>query len=101
MPAVPKPTRLDDPLYREWVARHHCVVSNKDCQYATYLRGRRSDFCHLSSKGSGGGDEQGFPACRFHHQEQHRVGIKTFQSRHNLDLRVIASELYADYVRSR
>jgi hypothetical protein len=33
------------------------------------------------------------PLCRLHHQEQHAVGLRTFEARHGLDLTAVARRL--------
>lgn len=57
------------------------------------------DPAHVLSRGAGGKDRDVVPLCRKHHQEQHKLGIVTFQARHNANLRLVADEL-ADQVRS-
>ena len=38
-----------------------------------------------------------YPLCRRCHQEQHRVGIETFQERHGVDLACVAESLEEAY----
>jgi len=47
-------------------------------------RSNRIDRCHIKSKGSGGPDDNWniMFLCRFHHQEQHRIGIITFYKKY-------------------
>lgn len=42
--------------------------------------------CHFQSRGAGGDRFSLFPACQGHHQEQHQVGIVSFQELYELDL---------------
>lgn len=48
---------------------------------------------HVLSRGAGGKDRDVAPLCRWHHREQHQVGMQTFQARHNVDLTLVADEL--------
>lgn len=57
-------------------------------------RRRRSDPAHVVSTGAGGKDRGNVvPLCRPHHDQQHLIGVKTFQRKHGLDLAAIAAEL--------
>ena len=44
------------------------------------------DKCHIKSKGSGGSTKSFniVLLCRFHHQEQHKIGILTFIDKYSL-----------------
>ncbi len=53
---------------------------------------------HNPSRGAGGTDKDTAPLCWHHHDQQHRVGIKTFQRLHAIDLVQIARGL-SDRVR--
>lgn len=57
--------------------------------------GRRpSDAAHVRSRGAGGtGLGNIVPLCRFHHDEQGRLGIRTFERRHRVDLAEWAQEI--------
>lgn len=48
--------------------------------------GKKSDACHIRSKGAGGGEEDWnlLSMCREHHSEQHRLGWSKFVSRHKV-----------------
>ena len=57
-----------------------------------------SDAAHVRSKGAGGGwDRNLVPLCRVHHTEQHQIGIKTFQTKYNLDLKAEAEAISDDW----
>lgn len=44
------------------------------------------DAAHVKSRGAGGDRRSLVPLCRFHHDQQHLVGIVTFQHMHGLNL---------------
>ena len=70
--------RRRDAAYRAWVASMPCLVPG--CR-------RPAECCHIKSRGAGGDDVGNcVPMDRFHHQEQHHLGILTFQVRYGLDL---------------
>lgn len=53
-----------------------------------------SDPAHVRSRGAGGKDRGNVtPLCRYHHDEEGRVGILTFQAKHRIDLWAIAAAL--------
>lgn len=55
-----------------------------------------SDPHHVVSRGAGGKDAgNAVPLCRFHHGELHTIGLLTFQEKHSVNLRLVASHLLA------
>jgi Putative HNHc nuclease len=77
--------------YAEWIARQPCVVKPS-------LRWLRTEAAHVRSRGAGGHAEGNLVSlCRVHHQEQHDIGIKSFQAKYRLDLKAIAASLWATY----
>jgi hypothetical protein len=81
MPAVLKPGVHHDPAYRKWIAGHECI-----------LCGMPSECCHFRNRRMWGDHANCFPCCHYHHIEvQHRIGIKSFQARYNLDLAAICA----------
>lgn len=62
-----------------------CVCSRRPC-----------DPAHVKSRGAGGKDCDVVPLCsgpRGHHQEQHSIGLESFQEKHRIILEVVAGEL--------
>ena len=55
-----------------------------------------SDPAHVRSRGAGGKDKDTVPMCRQHHQDQHQIGIKTFQRIYEVDLAAIARQIAAE-----
>lgn len=73
--AFPKPTRLKSRAYLDWVRRQPCLVDYVVAQAH-----------HSQSRGAGGSDYRAVPLCHVHHQEFHRLGRVSFESKHRLDL---------------
>lgn len=91
----------------------------KDEKLRGYVRGlpcalqgqQRRDFyrcsglvqvAHVKSKGAAGGDwDNVIPLCEFHHMDQHRVGIKSFEYHYNLRLKPLARKVTAAYLKAQ
>lgn len=82
----PKKIRVADEEYLGWVRGKPCVI----CE-------RRGEPHHVKSKGAGGSDRQVVPLCRVCHTEIHKIGRKTFEGRHNVNLLSNARTLYTQY----
>ncbi|MCA9329230.1 hypothetical protein KDA11_01160, partial [Candidatus Saccharibacteria bacterium] len=50
---------------------------------------------HTRSRGAGGTYRDIIPACQMHHDESHRLGIKTFATKYGLDLSTLAASIAA------
>ena len=52
-------------------------MKNYDC---IVCKSKTTDRCHIKSRGSGGSDDEWniFFACRFHHVQQHGIGVVAF-----------------------
>jgi hypothetical protein len=58
----------------------------------------RIEFAHLTSRGAGGKDEgNGVGLCTRHHREQHAIGIRSFEAKYGISLRVHAERLWAHH----
>lgn len=68
--------------FRKWVRMQTCVIPG--------CGGWPCEAAHVVSRGAGGTARDIVPLCHAHHEEQHRVGIQTFQARHNVELDVCA-----------
>jgi len=56
--------------------------------------------CHVKSRGAGGADDSNVVAmCAAAHDEQHRLGIRSFQKRWDIDLKAEAASLWTRYKR--
>lgn len=113
MPAVPKPPKTVKvrkhlkarrepkafqhrrvPAYREWIQGYACLLRGRDSKIRCPLGVFGSECAHVKSRGAGGDDIGNcVPLCPDHHQEQHRIGIQSFQKRHGIDLYFIAADL--------
>lgn len=59
-----------------WIRTLPCIVCGQG----------PSQACHAKSRGAGGTSDHLVPMCHKHHHEQHRVGVKTFNAEHGIDL---------------
>jgi 5-methylcytosine-specific restriction endonuclease McrA len=67
-----------------WIAERGCLVCGRV----------PADAAHVKSRGAGGGwDRNLVGLCRTHHTEQHTIGIKTFQTKYNVDLKAEAEAI--------
>lgn len=65
----------NEPL-RVYVRSLPCLLRTELCRGAT-------EPCHVRSKGAAGGDDDNLvPLCQAHHEQQHRLGIRTFEYRY-------------------
>ncbi|MBV9551945.1 MAG: DUF968 domain-containing protein [Alphaproteobacteria bacterium] len=77
------------PRHRRWVKSHGCCVPG--------CAARDIEFAHLRSAVNAGTGQKphdafGVSLCRRHHDEQHRLGVETFNTRHRIDLWALAAE---------
>ena len=66
-------------------------VQMQECAVAS-CRAWPSECAHATSGGAGGGAADILPLCRWHHSEQHRNGVRTFEERHGINLAECAAE---------
>ncbi len=95
--SVPKPDPpITDEAYRAWIRRLPCLAGadGKCCAGI--------EAAHYASRGTRAGDPGNlFPACTFHHRQQHQIGIVTWQQLHHLNLEVECAHLWAQYLAER
>lgn len=106
MLGIPKNPPIRDDGFRDYIRGLRCLLADREpceCGKYIYVGSRRmvTEACHVRTRRNNGDVANLVPLCSSHHKEQHRVGIKTFQARHSIDLKTIAAELWADYERSR
>jgi hypothetical protein len=106
--------RRHDPVYRQWIRTQYCVVHghvltdagsqqlrvfvSPDVRYWHGCEGP-IEGCHVKSRGAGGSDRGNMVAmCWRAHQEQHCIGIKSFQARWSINLEMEALKLYVKYL---
>lgn len=97
----PKNPPIRDDGFRDFIRSRPCVLADRHpCECKGYLRiGNKmaSRFCHVRTRRNNGDVKNGYPGCDGHHDEQHRIGIKGFEKKYNLDLRAIAEALWDTY----
>jgi hypothetical protein len=79
------------PRHERWVRSHSCVVPG--CQNVPI------EFAHVrTAENSGTGlkphSKCGVSLCSMHHQQQHEVGVETFQALYKIDLMALADEFF-------
>lgn len=77
------------PAHRAWVRRHHCSVLG--------CRRLPIECAHVRAGTDGGiglkpSDRWCVSLCSWHHEEQHRLGQRRFESRYELDLLELAEK---------
>ena len=98
-----------DEQYRAFIRRRPCILRGKPVPDAELVRlkafvppaswGRYEHICdgpvqvcHVKSRGAGGDDHGNVVAmCAQAHEEQHRLGIRSFQRKWGIDLKVLAA----------
>lgn len=83
--------KLRSPAHRAWVRSHRCCVPG--CQLMPI------ECAHVSRSSSGGmgmksSDAMCLSLCREHHAESHRIGEKTFNRKHGIDMMALAHEFW-------
>lgn len=88
------------PEYREWIRGFACLLRGMDPSHRCPLGIFGSECAHVKSRGAGGDDVGNcVPLCNFHHAQQHRLGIRSFERRHGFTkpLAWIAADLATMY----
>src|SRR4029079_7119319 len=90
---IPKPAKLRTtrscPAHRAWIRKHYCSVPG--CK-------RLPIECAHVRTGTDGGtglkpsDKWSISLCEHHHREQHSIGERAFEQRHDIDLSELAQE---------
>lgn len=94
MPEKIRTTRQDKdarscPAHRAWVRRHYCSVPGCTQVPTECAHVRTGTDAGIGLKPS---DRFTLSLCRSHHAEQHRIGERAFERKHELDLIAIAEE---------
>lgn len=85
-------TRLRSPAHLAFVRSHQCCVPG--CGLAPI------EAAHVRTETGGGmgmkpGDDWTISLCATHHNEQHRIGEKSFETKHSIDMKALAREFAA------
>ena len=60
------------------------------------------EAAHVRSRGAGGSDFDNLVSlCGWHHQEQHRIGVRSFEYRYRVRLRPLARKLTGAWLHAR
>jgi hypothetical protein len=94
--ADPKKRRFADrrqPDFIQWLLQEPCCITNKRTGH--WNRANESfilvDPAHIKTRSTGGDDlYNAVPLAHHLHEEQHRIGIKSFQRKYGVDLVAIA-----------
>jgi hypothetical protein len=86
---APEPEAKRISAYLQWLRGRPCFVGGTCAG--------RIEACHVGPTGKGTGtkcvDSEALPMCSHHHAEQHMAGIRTFETRHSVNL-LAAAERY-------
>ena len=89
-----------DPVYAAWIGRHHCLLWHRsyDANGNWHRCWGPVQVCHVKSRGAGGNDHGNIvPLCAGAHDEQHRMGIRSFEQRWGVVLADEAKRLWRVY----
>lgn len=98
-----KPKRKTDRAFLDWITWHLCLSCHgfEKSVRSMVPEVPRVDPAHIKTRGAGGMDIGNvIPLCRAHHQEQHKIGVKTFGKKYGFDLKQMAEE-YARLYKAR
>lgn len=113
---APRFGKRRDSDYAKWVREQPCILARwtewhplqipwpKGGGYDMVWHGciGRVQVCHVKSRGAGGNDRSNcFAACAGAHDEQHRIGIRSFEQRWGVDLQAEAERLDREYTAQR
>jgi len=108
MIGVPKPApRERIPGYLIWLHETcDCVLADESpCTCGGFLDVVKRRYAihahHTTSRGARGSDQTCVPLCATHHAEGHRIGWKSFEKRHGVNLKARAKECYLLFLLER
>src|SRR5689334_12924934 len=92
-----------NPEYRAWLRTQPCIACLRDPAPGFRKGSSQIEAAHTANNGmsSKGTDSSCVPLCRSHHTESHRIGVKQFQAKFEMDLRAEARAHYAAFNQSR
>ena len=84
-----------DTAYRDWIRGLACILAPR---YPLHRCVGAAQVCHVKSRGAGGPDRANIvPMCASAHNDQHSVGIRSFEKFWGISLRTIARQLTEVY----
>lgn len=99
MKQLQKSKRYENEEYLNFIRSKSCctpLLSGKKCDGVK--PGKQSAPHHMKSKGAGGSDLKAVPMCRFHHGDFHNIGITTFQTKYQIDLKEVQRECMQEFI---
>lgn len=93
------------PEYKAWfmdTVPFHCYVGyDSEDEFAVFECDGPSEAMHVQTRGAGGSDIGNLvKGCRYHHARQHTLGIRSFERRYGVQLKVEA-EYWGQLYRER
>ncbi len=87
------------PGFRDWIRRQPCILADRDpCECGKYVNvgTKRTPIaaCHIRTRRNNGDMGNLYPGCAKHHQEQHQMGVKSFEQKYGLNLKVMGREFW-------
>lgn len=83
--------KLRSPAHRKWVREHYCSVPGCQLMPIECAHVRRAGNAGIGIKSS---DAFCLSLCREHHASSHRMGEKSFERKHGIDLAALAREFF-------
>lgn len=84
--------RLRSPAHRAWIRSHRCCVPGCQLMPIECAHVRTAATAGVGMKSS---DAFCLSLCREHHAEQHRLGMRSFERRHGINMTGLAAEFFA------
>jgi hypothetical protein len=89
----------------DWVRKQRCALEDNygyECRYHWDWNGSVTDPAHVThSRGAGGDSSAIIPLCRHHHEQQHTIGVRTFEERYAVNLESLAASFEQRYQEER
>ncbi len=83
-----------DPAFLAFIRERFCCIWDCPAYGEAEI-----EAAHVKTRGAGGDDiGNAVPLCRKHHREQHAIGIRSFEERHNIDMQAMAAEYARHYL---
>ncbi|PQM29437.1 hypothetical protein CVO77_00420 [Sphingopyxis lindanitolerans] len=90
-----RPAEKSAPAFLQWVRSRRCILE-KTGACSGKVRACHVDYAGDKGMGTKVSDRHSFPACDGHHDEQHRIGWRTFEAKY----RIICLDLAAQFWRA-
>lgn len=95
--ATPRRAKNRCPELLDFVRAHFCCVCTRNGrEYARVPP--PSEAAHVHARRNGGDVANVVPLCRVHHEEQHRIGVRSFTAKYGLNLEALARDYWARWL---